>query len=154
MAYDVTLYLNTSDTHVMDKQIALLATAQCDFKTPIDVENPTIYINADVSYMACNYIYIQQFGRYYYAKPTGGTSNTITLVCQSDPLMSFKTAILNSKAVIARNPWKYDKYIHDAKLPLEARTVTGTYKFPGTSHFSGTNNSYILTTIGSGGSSS
>ena len=91
-----------------------------------------------MAYTACNYIYISQFGRYYYAKPIGGTSQTITLQCQSDPLMSFKTGILNSKAVIARNSWKYDKYLHDSRLPVESRTVTGVYNFPTTTHFKGT----------------
>ena len=152
MSYNVNLYVNSSDIHIMNKEIAFLATAECDFKAPIDVESPTIYLNASVDYVGCNYVYIETFGRYYYAKCIGGTSNTMTFECQSDPLMSFKAGILNSKAVIARNPWKYDKYIHDPKLPIESRTVTGTYKFPTTTHFTGTNNSYILTTIGSGGS--
>lgn len=150
MSYNVDLYVNTSDINVMNKNIAFLATSQCEFKAPIDIENPTIYIGADVSYTACNYIYISQFGRYYYAKPIGGTSQTITLQCQSDPLMSFKTGILNSKAVIARNSWKYDKYLHDSRLPVESRTVTGVYNFPTTTHFNGNQNTYILTTIGSG----
>lgn len=153
MSYSVELYINTSDPNVLDKTITLLATSDCEFKAPMDVENPTIYLAADVANLPCNYIHITALNRYYYAKAIGGTSQTVTFECQSDPLMSFKTGILNAKAVVARNPWKYDKYIHDPKLPVEARTVTGTYKFPTTSHFKGTNNTYILTTIGSGSSS-
>lgn len=149
MSYNVDLYVNSSDTNVMTKNIAFLATVSCDFKTPIDVENPVVYIGADDTYAACNYIYISQFGRYYYAKPIGGTSQTITLQCQSDPLMSFKQGILAAKAVIARNPWHYDKYIPDGAMPMESRTVRGTFKFTG-DHFNGANNCYILTILGCG----
>lgn len=149
MAYNVDLYINSSDKNVMNKNITFLATAECEFKTPLDIENPTIYLNADVAYTACNYIYIAQFGRYYYAKPTGGTSNTVTLTCQSDPLMSFKTGILASKAVVSRNAWHYDKYISDGSLPVESRTVKATFNFPN-DPFNGANNCYILTILGCG----
>ena len=96
-----------------------------------------------------NYLYIPQFGRYYYAKPVGGRGANITYECSSDVLMSFKAGILASPAVISRNPWHFDLYLPDPKLPVEARTVSSVLKFPG-DHFNGLNNSYILTCIGSG----
>lgn len=150
MSYTCTLYINSSNPNVMTKALSGATDCACDFKKPVDVENPTIYINAGSGYDTYNYIYIPEFGRYYFAKAIAGTSNTLTFECTSDPLMSFKNAILNSKAVIARNPWKYDKYIPDAQLPIESRTVRGTFKFSGT-HFSNESNySYILTTLGCG----
>ena len=154
MSYTCTLYINSSNPNVISKSISGGVECACDFKKPVDVENPTIYINAGASYDTYNYVYIPEFGRYYFAKAIAGTSNTLTFECISDPLMSFAAAIKASKAVIARNPWVYNKYIHDPKLPIEARTVTETYKFPVTETFKGRNNTYILTTIGSGGSAS
>lgn len=149
MSYNIDLYVNSSDSNVINKNITLLATSTCDLKAPIDVVNPTIYIGADDTYAACNYVYIPAFGRYYYAKVIGGTSQTITMECSSDPIMSFKTGILSAKAVIARNPWHYDKYIPDGNMPIESRTVRGTYKFPN-DPFSGSNNCYVLTILGCG----
>ena len=151
MSYSVNLYKNSSDANYFNKALTTMATVDCDFKQPIDVENPTIYINASADYDKVNYIYIPEFRRYYFAKCIGGTSNTLTFECISDPLMSFKGAILNSPAVIARNPWHYDMYIHDPKLPVEARSYRETIKFTTNSTaFSGSNNCYILTTIGTG----
>ena len=150
MSYSVNLYINSSDVNHLNKNISLQATASCDFKAPIDVENPVIYINAGAGYDNVNYLYIPEFGRYYFAKCIGGTSNTLTFECVSDPLMSFKTGILNSPAVVSRNPWHYDKYINDSRLPIESRSYRSTYKFPHTTRFDGTNNCYILTTIGTG----
>ena len=155
MSYSVKLYKNASDNNWINKSLTEKATVDCNFKAPIDVENPTIYINASDSYDDVNYVYIAEFGRYYFAKCVGGTSNTLTYECVSDPLMSFKSAILSSPAVIARNPWHYDLYVHDPKLPVEGRSYRETITFKGTHAqiFNGNNNCYILTTIGTGAGS-
>ena len=150
MSYNVNLYVNTSDVNRINKSITLKATSVCDFKAPIDVENPTIYIGASDGYDDVNYIYISEFNRYYFARCIGGTSQTLTFECVSDPLMSFKSAILASPAVIARNPWHYDKYLPDNRLPVESRVVKSTYKFPNTELFKGDSKCYVITTLGSG----
>ena len=153
MSYSVNLYKNSSDANYFNKAISLQATVSCEFKQPIDVENPTIYINASDDYDGVNYIQIPEFGRYYFAKCIGGTSNTLTFECVSDPLMSFKGAILASPAVISRNPWHYDKYLHDDRLPVEARSYRQSIPFStNKTAFNGTHNCYVLTTLGTGGS--
>ena len=156
MSYTCYLYINSSGKNYATKALTGETAVSCDFKNPLDVVTPTIYIAASDAYATYNYVYIPEFGRYYFAKCVGGTSQTLTFECKSDPLMSFKTGILAAKAVIARNPWSYDKYIHDPKLPLESRTIRQTYLCPAATRntFKGTNNKYILTTIGSGGSGS
>ena len=150
MSYTVSLYANTSNPNVIHKSITKLADVTCDFKKPVDVENPEIYISATDSYDKCNYMYIPEFGRYYFCRAIAGTGQTITFQCVSDPLMSFASAILASPAVIARNPWKYNMYIPDDKMPIEARTMKGSFKFPNSTLFSGSANCYILTTVGPG----
>lgn len=148
--YSCTLYINSSNPNVITKSLSGETPCPCDFKNPMDVENPVVYIGADGAYANYNYMYIPAFGRYYFAKCVGGTSQTLTFECTSDPLMSFKSAILNSKAVISRNPWMYDLYVPDPNLPLESRTVKATFKFPNTGIFDGSHNCYILTTLGCG----
>ena len=148
----VTFYNNTSNEHVMNKDLTQIGSFSCDIKEPNDIENPEIYLAHDDSIDHANYCYIPDFGRYYFCHALPQLGQTMRFTCKSDPLMSFKSGILASPAVIARNPWRYDKYIHDDKMPLEARTVRGTFKFP-QNHFSGSNNSYILTTLGSGSAS-
>lgn len=148
MSYTVQLYKNSSNPNALNKSISLQATVTCEFKAPMDRERPTIYISATDAYDGVNYVYIPEFNRYYFANCIGGTSQTLTFECLSDPLMSFKSGILSSPAVIARNPWHYDKYLPDNRLPVESRTVRGTFKFPNASLFDGSKNCYILTTIG------
>lgn len=150
MSYNVDLYYNSSDKHELNKALTVVASGvACDLKAPVDAVRPVITIAASDAYGRVNYAYIAEFGRYYYVTPVVKNNQVITYELKSDALMSFKTGIKASPAVIARNPWQYDKYLPDNKLPVESRTVKGTIKFPN-SHFSGTNNSYILTTIGGG----
>lgn len=146
---NVIFYNNTSNPHVMNKAIAQIGSFNCNVKEPNDVERPEIYLAHDDSIDHANYCYIADFGRYYYCKALPQLGQTMRFSCESDPLMSFRSGILASPAVISRNPWHFDLYVPDPKLPIEARSAGAILKFNG-SHFSGTNNSYILTTIGSG----
>lgn len=147
MAYTCTIYVNSSAPDYFDKSLSGAVEVSCDFKAPIDVENPTIYISATDDYDKYNYVHIPEFGRYYFAKCIGGTGQTLTFECQSDPLMSFKGQIRNCPAVISRNPWHWDLYLPDPKIPVEARTISAVKKFP-ENHFRGNNNCYILTVLG------
>lgn len=152
MSYTCTLYVNSSPPEYMDKTLGTGTDVSCDFKAPVDVENPTIYISATDAYDGVNYIYISEFGRYYFAKAVASTSQTITVECKSDPLTSFKNQIKACPAVIARNPWHWDMYIPDSRLPVEARTVSAILNFPNANEssgpFDGTHNCYVLTTLG------
>lgn len=153
MSYTCTLYNNTSDPNVINKAISSYGDFECEFKQGIDVEKPTIYVAAGSTYDKANYMYVPEFGRFYFCHAIGGTSQTLTFECLSDPLMSFAGGILAADAVIARNAWRYDLYLPDADIPIETRTVKGTYNFPVTNAFDGLNNVYILTTLGCGSGS-
>lgn len=146
----VIFYNNTSNPHVMSKAIAQIGSFDCNVKEPNDIERPEIYLAHDDSIDHANYCYIADFGRYYYCKTLPQLGQTMRFTCESDPLMSFRSGILASPAVISRNPWHFDLYVPDPKLPIEARTASAVLPFPNTTVFDGNNNSYILTTLGSG----
>lgn len=147
MSYTVKIYINSSGPDYISKSLAGETSIDCEFKAPVDIENPTIYISGGASYDGYNYCYISEFGRYYFMTPVAGTAQTLTFECKSDPLMSFAAEILACPAVISRNPWHWDKYLHDPKIPVETRTISAVVNFP-EDYFKGTNNCYILTTLG------
>lgn len=150
MAYIVKIYKNSSAPDYFNKTLSGETSVTCNFKSPIDVENPTIYIGATDAYDGYNYCYIAEFGRYYFMKAVAGTSQTITFQCTSDPLMSFKSQILACPAVISRNPWHWDLYLPDPEMPVEARTISAVKEFKtNKTAFDGTNNCYVLTCLGS-----
>lgn len=147
MNVNVKFYITGDNPNVMNKSLTLIASVDCDIKEPVNKESPEIYVSGNL--IGVNYAYIAEFGRYYFVYPTGEHAITTRLQLESDPLMSFKAGILASPAVVARNPWHFDLYVPDNNLPIEARTASAVLKFPGRD-FDGDNNTYILTTIGSG----
>lgn len=147
MSVNVKFYITGDNPNVMNKSLTQIASVDCDIKEPVNKERPEIYVSGNL--IGVNYAYIAEFGRYYFVYPTGEHAITTRLQLESDPLMSFKAGILASPAVVARNPWHFDLYVPDNNLPIEARTASAVLKFPGRD-FDGDNNTYILTTIGSG----
>ena len=149
MSINVNFYTTGDNPNVMNKTLTLIAeNVPCDIKEPADREKPFLFTTGDL--MHVNYAYIEHFGRYYWVYPETGQGMTTRYRLESDPLMSFRAAILASPAVIARNPWHFDLYVPDPKLPTEARTASAVLEFPNKAKFDGNNNSYVLITLGSG----
>lgn len=148
MSINVNFYTTGDNPNVITKTLTLIAeNVPCDIKEPADRERPFLFTTGDM--ISANYAYIEHFGRYYWVYPETGQGITTRYRLESDPLMSFAAAIKAAPAVVARNPWHFDLYLPDPKLPIEARTASAILKFT-QNHFSGTNNCYILTTLGSG----
>lgn len=110
-----------------------------------DIDSATIPANA-------NYMYISDFGRYYYVRDVtkvGATRNAFHL--EVDPMASYKTQIGSTKAFITfatggRND------IMDRRLTMKATpsiTATSGYSFPWT--IEPTGGTYMLTLMGQGG---
>jgi hypothetical protein len=149
MSINVNFYITGDNPNVMNKTLTLIAeNVPCDIKEPADSEKPFLFTTGDL--MHANYAYIEHFGRYYWVYPETGQGMTTRYRLESDPLIRFRAGILSSPAVIARNPWHFDLYVPDPKLPVEARTASAVLPFPNKTIFDGNNNSYILTTLGSG----
>lgn len=146
---DIVIYTCSSGDNYLDKTLSSGTTVSCDLKRPVDVEHPSFTIAATNGYDTFNYCYIAEFNRYYWMKPIASNNQIITYECESDPLMSFKSQIRACPAVISRNPWHFDLYLPDDKMPIETRHASAIIDFPH-NYFNGDNNCYILTTIGGG----
>ena len=145
----VDFYRTGDNPKVFNKSLQLIASqVDCDIKEPTSIDSPYLFTTGDLAHV--NYAYIAHFGRYYWVYPETGFGITTRYRLESDPLMSFKAAILACPAVIARNPWHFDLYVPDPKLPIEARTASAVLPFPNQTEFDGNNNSYILETLGRG----
>lgn len=115
-------YTNTADNNVVDKTPYLTQIGTAFTVKPteqLDVENPVFIVNYNASLLGCNYIYASEYGRYYYANVVTKPGNEAIIECVSDPLMSFKTAILNCDILVLRSesvggPTMYE----DTKLPV------------------------------------
>lgn len=117
----------------------------------IDILNPSIVLEAttDLTYSKilteANYVYIGDFGRYYYInKITAMKGNLFKLSLTIDPCMSWLSYILDLYAIVDRQELKYNLYLSDSFVRTYNNPYTTVYEFP--TGFSGY--AYILAVAG------
>ena len=139
------LYSNKAENIVVDKTnyISIFKTIRGVFRESTSLINPSIQIaitssdylkvyanetqvkdnqGVDIITIAdipalfkCNYVYINEFGRYYYITDIICIRNNLyELQCKVDVLMSHKAKILALKqCLIERNQYNYNKFLND-----------------------------------------
>lgn len=115
----IDLYTNASDKKYVTKNITLLASnITCKPSEALDILAPDITINYNAAYVDCNYVYIPDLSRYYYAKVFLEPGNIIKLSCNVDVLMSYAAGIKNAPGMILRNE-SQPTLVPDKKLPID-----------------------------------
>lgn len=115
----VFLYKNNSQPNVIDKDIDKIDELNCDLLGVCSELSPVLEIGYNPDFIDCNYCYIDVFKRYYYVVVTVDDAKRMILNCSVDPLMSWKTGILNSEAVVIRNSGiGHPTDIKDDSLPI------------------------------------
>lgn len=140
--------LNTSsDENVVNKNYSTLVTLSASqANDEIKIDAPEIIINYDASYLACNYVKIDEFNRFYYVREKSVINgNQLRFSLESDPLMSFKSAILGSSCIAGRstshpNMNIVDPLVSFEPIPEKRFTKMGTAFTP-----SASGGSYLLT---------
>ena len=146
---EIKIYNNTSNKNVLNKNLTPVNTlSSCELTEESSAVNPVVTLDMNTSIYNANYAYIAYYGRYYYIEDVTTLDGLrLRVRMRVDVLMSFKSGILSAPAVISRNPWHFDLYLPDNRLPIETRTASAIQKF-NTAPFSGTNNTFVLTTLG------
>ena len=114
---NVKLYRNTSDTNCYHKEIELLSDIDCDFKSPINVETPTIIVRG--MYHNANYFYIPMFNRYYFVTELIGLSDNLTQISGISDVLS-SNDITQLIAVVERQEYKRNTQLIDNELLSQA----------------------------------
>lgn len=99
---NVVLYINTSDKRTLNKSITQIKSIETlNIKTPTSITSPIFTINVFDNFVKANYIYIPTFNRFYFITDIIQiTNNIIEIHCSVDVLMTYKTQLLNSKAIV------------------------------------------------------
>lgn len=117
-----------------------------------NISKPSVLI--DGSAIGFNYCYIPAFERFYYiVTQTMETGAISRIELRSDPLQSFKTAILNSYAVIERQEksGNYNAYFGDNQMwtQQDKKIITAPFMSDGSAFsFDRSDNVFILTIAG------
>lgn len=123
---EIILLQNTADPIVVDKTnyLTKVRSIYGVFRTDVDIVSPSIRITVDTPNF--NYVYIDQFKRYYYVTDATRTADGMwEFYLSCDVLMSFKSAILGCTAFVERNEYTTNPDIIDTKIVMEqGQTVT------------------------------
>ena len=146
---NIKLYKNDSNNNVLNKKITLINEYNILLKDNVDVYRPIIKIKTELL-NKCNYVFIQDFNRYYYVVNKRSINiEIIELTLECDVLMSFREHILNLKCIIDKqeNINLGNKYYDDNSLISLSKEFIESYNF---NNGFNENGEFILITAGGG----
>lgn len=126
----ITLLKTADDPRKIGKTTQTIAAdLPCKPSDPFTLLQPRILINYTSAYMACNYVYIPELSRFYFAELTLISGRELLLTCKIDVLNSFNLS--GVKLMCVRSQSAGVSYIPDAKLPVDPnRTYVQGLLFP------------------------
>lgn len=143
---NVITYTIDDDTYKVNKTLGTGTTYEnVVMKSETDTVHPVLTIQSTDNLSSVNYVYIERYGRYYFAeKPIAVKNGVWEVHCKSDPLMSFKNSLLNITGTVTRSESLYNGYLNDSEYKALAYRDVYTLAFPNEVN----NDSLILLTIG------
>lgn len=143
------LYFNNSDKRVVDKN---LTQVKGDFYVEIlddsSVTNPVLKLQTSRGVLNANYLWLEDFHRYYYINDWTVSHGYIIINCHVDVLMTYAGEIRLQSCIVRRNE-AYDRcnsYQNDNEKKLNAYPCTRTLEFP--KGFDTTINEFVMGVVG------
>ena len=101
----IKLYNNKSSGEVLKKDLSLIAEKTITQYDIMAIENPTLILSGENTEILSNmnYVFIEEFRRYYDATAILLHDGNYQLMLTVDPLMSFADEILNLRAIVYKN---------------------------------------------------
>lgn len=116
MSITVSLGTNLSDERELSKTIDWTQEdIPCDVYNPVDRLNPVILLDkAQVNLINVNYMYIPEFGRYYFiTNIVGAAGGRVEVHGHVDVLFTYDSSIRECPVIAARSSNNYNTYLHD-----------------------------------------
>lgn len=147
MSVHITTYVNESDQNTLNKTLTLISINPISavLKDDTDLINPTLILSNNVL-QDFNYVYIQEFDRYYYVTTRAYAQQRYYVTLAVDVLMSHKDDIEDLTVIANRASHNFNLYQIDPEVPQLAYNVISTQKFP----FGFGGQSFILAVTGGG----
>lgn len=147
----IKLYKIKDDRRQLEKTLnaeTLQRTMNGKLKSDCSIMDPIIEITYDTVIAGCNYMYIDDFERYYHINNIEVGAQRAIIHAHVDVLQTYALQIKQLECVIERqkDPGKCDLYLTDKAFKAENRHIVSIRKFSGS--FNKSNASYVLTTGG------
>lgn len=128
----ITLYTNSSERINLTKNLTQLIALEGTLREETSILDPVILLSGIDSYLSTmNYLYIQEFGRYYFINAIKSVRNGLwEISCHVDVLYTYQTSILEQSAIIARQENNYNLLLNDGMFRTTQKPRIATYNFP------------------------
>lgn len=150
MSFSVDLYVNNSPVEKIGKDLTGGHTISgVLLKRDTSILRPVLVINSVQDIYTYNYMYISEFGRYYFIDDIRSVHDNLwEISAHVDVLETYKTAILSNTAVLRRQEKKFNLYLDDPEFKTYNNERVQTKRFKGTGGWT-KNLHYVLVTNGS-----
>ena len=128
----VKIYTNNSEKIAVSKNLTELMTVSGVLRDTTSLQTPSIILNRNISDLInCNYVFIEDFNRYYYVNNITSVKQNLTqLDLSCDVLMSFKDDILKQTAIIKKQQDNWNLYIDDGSFSAQQNSRVQIKSFP------------------------
>ena len=131
MSLSVTLHNSSSPVEKIGKTLTAGGTYGYSLKDTTSILNPVLIIRTSDPVYNYNYLYIQEFNRYYFINDIKSVNNNVwEISAHIDVLETYKTAILANEAVIRRQDKLFNLYLDDPEFHVLNYERVQTLKFP------------------------
>lgn len=117
MSFQISLQKCTSPANFVNKEVTDVAYATGVLRNGASIIDPVFLIDTSLTsdmISNVNYVYVEEFGRYYYVTNIVAETNQLWAVhCHVDVLMSYKEEIKAQRAIVARQANKFNMYLDD-----------------------------------------
>lgn len=151
MSLTASLMVNSSPVEKIGKTLSESLNFSVTLKDNTSILRPVLLLSStsQAPITGYNYMYISDFGRYYFIDDVKSIHNNMWEVsAHVDVLETYKTAILANSAVIKRQQNLYNLYLDDPEFKTYNTEILQTKKFVGGSGFQKSMH-YILVVNGS-----
>lgn len=132
MSFSIHLMRNNSPKEKLDKDLTILSTLNGTLKTSTSIITPVIMIEGNLSnFTSCNYMYIPEFGRFYFVNDITAISNNIVeFSCHVDVLTTYRDQIRGNHAIVRRQENSWNLYLNDGSFKVYQNPMVLTRAFP------------------------
>lgn len=127
---NIQLLTNNSPRDFVTKNTTDLGTITGNLRDGCSMLRPRFEIAQATVPSGVNYIYIPDFGRYYYARVNNIRSGLWEIEAEVDPLMSWATQLRQCSGIVSRSETNYNTYLDDGSFKAYADPNIITKKFP------------------------
>lgn len=120
----VKFYKMTSTTNTINKKKTQIQESECQLYEETDILNPVLLMRYNKNLLSSNYVFIEEFGRFYFINNIDIVDGDKILVrCHIDVLDTYWNSIKDTSQHIIRNSEQFNLYMKDDVMQVTQRTL-------------------------------